>query len=233
MHIHDAIRSCSSNRGLAPILCTTLVATAGAAIGDTIVDFDYFPDGTPVLSSDQISNQWASWGVTFSSADGGPIGHNASTCSYSLPNHVGAYPMIARFRDPLTGGAAVVQVVGSRQDWCWAPGEGLDMKAFNSDGELVASHFSTGAGTLHLFTMDSPVIAELQVMCYLQGVDDFQFSTPIALRPADVNGDNTVNAVDLGILLGAWGTAGPTAADVNRSGMVDAVDLALLIGDWG
>ena len=219
------------------MLCATLGATVGAmtgaAAGDTVIDFDFFPDGTPVLSSDHISNQWAPWGVTFSSADGGPIEHSASICSYSLPNHVGAYPMIARFQDPLTGGAAVVQVVGSRQDWCWAPGEGLDMKAFNSDGELVASDFSTGAGSLLLFTMDSPVIAELQVMCYLQGVDDFQFSTPIAIRPADVNGDDTVNAVDLGILLGAWGTAGPTAADVNRSGLVDAVDLALLIGDWG
>ena len=51
-------------------------------------------------------------------------------------------------------------------------------------------------------------------------------------RATDVNGDGTVDASDLAILLGSWGaTSGPS--DINQSGLVDAADLATLLGDWG
>lgn len=46
----------------------------------------------------------------------------------------------------------------------------------------------------------------------------------------DLNGDDHIDAADLAILLGAWGTAGP--GDLNDSGAVDALDLALLLGAW-
>lgn len=48
---------------------------------------------------------------------------------------------------------------------------------------------------------------------------------------ADLNGDGSVNAADLAILLGAWGTPGG-AADLNGDGDVDAGDLAILLGSW-
>jgi DNA-binding beta-propeller fold protein YncE len=47
----------------------------------------------------------------------------------------------------------------------------------------------------------------------------------------DLNCDGTVNAVDLGILLGAWNSTG-TVADINCSGSVDASDLSILLGAW-
>ena len=50
-------------------------------------------------------------------------------------------------------------------------------------------------------------------------------------NPADLNGDGSVNAQDLAILLGAWGTAGP--GDLDASGQVNAADLAILLGAWG
>ncbi|MBL9147852.1 MAG: hypothetical protein JNM94_04090 [Phycisphaerae bacterium] len=49
--------------------------------------------------------------------------------------------------------------------------------------------------------------------------------------PADLTGDGTVGADDLGVLLGAWGGRG--AADLDNSGTVDAADLGLLLGAWG
>jgi hypothetical protein len=65
------------------------------------------------------------------------------------------------------------------------------------------------------------------------GVDDvklFGFDcTPI--RPADLNGDGTVDGADLGILLGNWGNAG--AGDIDGSGAVDGADLGALVADWG
>jgi hypothetical protein len=49
--------------------------------------------------------------------------------------------------------------------------------------------------------------------------------------PADLDGDGSVGAADLAILLGQWG--GPGTADFNASGTVDAADLATLLGEWG
>ena len=49
--------------------------------------------------------------------------------------------------------------------------------------------------------------------------------------PVDLDGSGAVDASDLAVLLGAWGTAGP--ADLDGSGQVDAPDLAVLLGAWG
>ncbi len=50
--------------------------------------------------------------------------------------------------------------------------------------------------------------------------------------PADLNGDLSVNGADLGILLGAFGTASEQA-DVDGNGTVDGADLGLMLGAWG
>lgn len=50
--------------------------------------------------------------------------------------------------------------------------------------------------------------------------------------PADLDGNGSVNAADLAVLLGAWGGgAGP--ADLDGNGTVNAADLAVLLGGWG
>lgn len=49
--------------------------------------------------------------------------------------------------------------------------------------------------------------------------------------PGDLDGSGAVDAADLAVLLGAWGSSG--AADLDGSGSVDAADLALLLGGWG
>ena len=52
--------------------------------------------------------------------------------------------------------------------------------------------------------------------------------------PADFNGDGTVNGDDLGVLLAAWGPAGPgEAEDLNQDGAVDGNDLGILLAAWG
>lgn len=47
--------------------------------------------------------------------------------------------------------------------------------------------------------------------------------------PADLNCDGTVDAADLALLLGGWGTS---AGDLNGDGTTDSVDLAILLGAW-
>jgi len=48
------------------------------------------------------------------------------------------------------------------------------------------------------------------------------------LGDADLDGNGSVNGADLGLLLGAWGTA-DCAADLNGDGVVDGGDLGLLL----
>jgi hypothetical protein len=47
----------------------------------------------------------------------------------------------------------------------------------------------------------------------------------------DLTGDGVVDAADLAVLLGQWGTPGP-AADLNNDAIVDGGDLAVLLGAW-
>lgn len=53
--------------------------------------------------------------------------------------------------------------------------------------------------------------------------------TPIVA--GDLNGDLHVDAQDLALLLGQWGSFGGNA-DLDQSGMVDAADLSILLGAW-
>ena len=48
----------------------------------------------------------------------------------------------------------------------------------------------------------------------------------------DVNGDDMVDAADLGLLIAVWGTDESTC-DFNEDGMVDGADLAYILGYWG
>lgn len=50
---------------------------------------------------------------------------------------------------------------------------------------------------------------------------------------ADLDGDGSVTAGDLAILLGAWGPNPGHPADFDGDGFVNAADLAQLLGDWG
>jgi hypothetical protein len=51
-------------------------------------------------------------------------------------------------------------------------------------------------------------------------------------NPADINGDGSVGAGDLTILLSAWGTA-HAASDIDNDGIVAASDLTMLFAAWG
>ncbi len=57
------------------------------------------------------------------------------------------------------------------------------------------------------------------------------FSRGGTIVSPDLDGNGTVDASDLAILLGAWGTNTP-AKDLNGDGIVSAADLAILLGAW-
>ncbi len=53
-------------------------------------------------------------------------------------------------------------------------------------------------------------------------------------EPADLDGDGTVGATDLAIVLAAWGpcAGAPCPADLDGDGQVNAADLALVLAAW-
>ncbi len=49
--------------------------------------------------------------------------------------------------------------------------------------------------------------------------------------PGDVNGDGSVDGIDLGYVLNDWGSANPRS-DIDRDGSVNGSDLGILLSNW-
>ncbi|MDZ4831765.1 MAG: hypothetical protein SGJ09_16410 [Phycisphaerae bacterium] len=61
----------------------------------------------------------------------------------------------------------------------------------------------------------------------------YAYDLGVACTASDINRDGHVNAADLSILLGFWGScSGACLGDIDGDGIVDAADLAILLGNW-
>ena len=133
----------------------------------------------------------------------------------------------------------------------------IDLELFRLvDGELVSmvgdaglGHFDTGnvrsesrVDNVELLSIGGLQPGDYVIRAQRQSTGDIQNtyagiawlmsdlgSEPIA---GDINGDGTVDGLDLSILLGAWGADDP-ASDIVPDGLVDGGDLAALLGNWG
>jgi hypothetical protein len=75
------------------------------------------------------------------------------------------------------------------------------------------------------------IVAVIQsTLASAEGVIDLALQQ-LSPCPADLFADGTVDAADLGVLLGNWGIAG--LGDFDENGTVDGADLAVLLGAWG
>ncbi len=104
------------------------------------------------------------------------------------------------------------------------------------------------AGSIHTYDWTVPDVVDdtVWVMVWMNNSgykDDYTdksdapFSIVLPACPEDLDGDGTVGAFDLALLLGSWGSSEPCppfdAADFNEDCGVDAFDLAVLLGAWG
>lgn len=79
----------------------------------------------------------------------------------------------------------------------------------------------------------SGLAGSIDAMAYPEGGEGrITRFTPNPAFPADINGDGTVNGLDLGYVFGDWNTAS-ARSDINRDGVVDGRDLGLILANWG
>ncbi len=137
----------------------------------------------------------------------------------------------------------------------------FDTNAFNNNGHLVGGWFNANPGpaTTQGFTgIDDEgrlLVAQLAVAEGLSvtgiatifwldvtsgdvhvGVDQVVECLAVALCPADLDGDGSVSAADLAVLLGGWGPCedcGDCPGEMDGDCMIGASDLANLLGHWG
>lgn len=93
-------------------------------------------------------------------------------------------------------------------------------------------------GTLYNFRFDAsspPAAATVTLGLFKPGSPEsiaFEGLGPAAAcaSVADLDCNGSVDGADLGLMLGAWGTAG---ADLDGDGVTDGADLGILLGAWG
>lgn len=174
-----------------------IAATHASAM--VIVNFDTYADGSAVPSENHsIGSQWTVVGVEFSDGAGQGVAASGNACSYTAPNHAYATLIVARFVDACTGLPSVTDMAGTRQDFCWVNGEGIDMYAFDADGNEIGHQFNAGGGNLVVFSFPEPIIARLDMYCMLQGIDEFQFNPPVAALKGDMDCNGMVEEEDIG-----------------------------------
>jgi hypothetical protein len=203
---------------------------AGAAAA--VIDFDLYPDGSPVPEGYSVHDQWSSLGVVFTMGDSMQAAYAVPhVCSLTTPNHVGGDPVVlAWFVDPTTGAPAVTDFVGTAQDLCPGPGEGILMQAYDIQGQLVAQEFNSGAGHLVTFSFPEPIVAMLRMEEVGQGIDNFTFSIPVPPGSTAVPGMGSTGGRGMSLRIAPNPAVGSMAVYIHLAGL-DTVHSKLCIYD--
>ena len=107
-----------------------------------------------------------------------------------------------------------------------------DQQTIHYEGQhLVTKSWSegvSGGGALEIAALSLWANGAGYLTCY----DDLSLMPAGDPCPADVNGDGTVDVLDLLAVLAAWGAPGGPE-DINGDGVVDVQDLLQLLSAWG
>ena len=120
----------------------------------------------------------------------------------------------------VVGGTATA-ITGDAGIGVFAAGNALSSSAVDNVEHLYLRGLQPGSYVLSVTRDDALAISAAVAVSWF--VD-----APSPL--GDLDGNGSVDGADLGMLLGAWGTAGP--GDLDGSGVVDGADLGMLLGNW-
>jgi hypothetical protein len=128
--------------------------------------------------------------------------------------------------DGVQVGYAVLGTLDHAVIWNGSAESVVDLHAF-----LPNDFTASSAADIEVGADGSMVVVGAAYRASLGRWEAVMWTSGSAALVGDISGDGVVDAVDLGLLLGAWGT-GDAAADLNGDGMVDGSDLAILLGAW-
>jgi hypothetical protein len=110
----------------------------------------------------------------------------------------------------------------------------VTMMGFGNSATITVTWNTTGFAYGN-YTISANVILALGETNQWTG--PFTYGTVKVTIPGDINGDGTVNGLDLGIIAGAW-LSSPgmpnwnPAADINNDGVVNGLDLGIMAQYW-
>lgn len=196
----------------------------------TLVDVDVADDGRFTAGFNVTNNGNGTWRYEYAIEN---MNSDRAARSFSVPVPTGTVITNAGFHDiDYHSGDAY-----SPTDWTISTTGGA-VTWTGGTYSVSANGNALRFGTIYSFWFDAnqpPQAASATLGLFKPGTVPsvavaVQGPSGVPTNPSDINGDGSVNATDLAILLGAWGTSGP--GDVNGSGSVDASDLAVLLGSW-
>ena len=202
---------------------------ADAAV--TLVNADVPADGRFILGYKVTDNGNGTWHYEYAVQN---LNSDRSGRSFSVPLPAGATATNIAFHDVFYHSGDAYDGT----DWAASTSGG----AVTWTGPVYANNVNGNAlrfSTLYNFSFDSnaaPAAGSATLGLFKPGAEPSiaiatQVPSGAAADPSDLNGDGSVNAADLAILLGNWGGIGQ--GDVNTDGGVDAADLAIMLGSWG
>lgn len=118
--------------------------------------------------------------------------------------------------------------VDSNGDFVWTPSI-IEPSSTPSDKSRLAVASSTDGFAILVWTDDRDDAGDI----YAQSVNSDGTLGNELPCPIDLDGDGSVGAVDLAMLLASWGPCPGCPADFNSDGSVGAADLAQLLASWG
>lgn len=236
-----------------------IMLIASLTLPPMTIDFDFYPDGSPVIEGTILTDQYSDAGVIFSVADTlfppgvlvieDASGRAAYSGFMSQPNILSSNGYVpgpgsgvgcntdqrVDFVDPVTLESMTVTTVSIQVFQTTSSGGPLSLIARNVAGEIVDQDSHTGGG-LYVLAVSNPRIASIETEgatgndgCF--AIDNLTFSSRCLW---DISGDDLiVNAVDLLLLLMAWGPNPDHPADIISDGNVNVTDLLDLLGAWG
>ena len=188
-----------------------------------------------------------------------PVSNAASTASLTVRASTGTATSVmykaAFFRfTPTVTGRYTLSMCGSTNDTklaiaggCPVVGQTFQSIAYNDDSCACASGCAGSySSRLNETNPGVPLNQDLVAgTTYFIALGGFGLTTPavsgdlvidgppqVPPCPGDIDGDGTVNGLDMGIILGNWDTTTPST-DLNGDGITNGLDLGILLGGWG
>lgn len=184
-------------------LAGCIINTGGSStIGNSILWANTGPGGTTVAN--QLTNSGGATNVSYSTVQGGFTGTANLATDPLFVDQPNRDFRLRQGSPAVDSGSNALVPVGTTIDFGGLP-------RFIDD-PLAAD---TGAGT-------APIVD--------RGAHERQVPPPPPC-PADLNGNGSVDAADLAVLLNAWGGSG--VGDLDGNSIVNAADLASLLNAWG